>query len=204
MLQPCADLSPADWITGSELRWGRLVCMGPAGFAAYARLRFIPDPRHPGQSENDVDVGPDLPTEHARLGVALELLRNHTRTPDEVYYCIWDGWDWSWRGREADVHIGVTVTDELELAARSYFLLQGTLSDFDGWETELGTLSRPLEWVPPPAFVWPADRAWCVANDVDPHYAGIGASTAAIDELLETAGVDVVRADPAEEQPAYR
>ena len=29
--------------------------MGPPGFAAYARLRFLTDPTYEGQSENDVD-----------------------------------------------------------------------------------------------------------------------------------------------------
>lgn len=26
---------------------------------------------------------------------------------------------------------------------------------------------------PPPAFVWPSEHAWCVACDVDPHFASI-------------------------------
>jgi hypothetical protein len=52
--------------------------------------------------------------------------------------------------------------------------------------------------------VWPADRAWCVANGVDPHYAGIGGPDAAIADLLETPGLDVGRVDPAVEQPSYR
>ena len=203
-LEPCTDPSPAAWLTATEVPWRRLVDMGPAGFAAYARLRFIPDPQHPGQCENDVDVDGELPSEHARLQMALAVLGRHTGTPDEVYYCIWDGWGWSWRGRRADVRVGVTATGELDFAARSYFLVRGTLSDFDGWEIEGATPSRPGGSVPAPAFVWPADHAWCVANDVDPHYAGIGGSAAAIAQLLETPGLDVVRADPAAEQPAYR
>lgn len=203
-LRACSDLSAAEWITGSALPWGRLVSMGPAGLAAYARLRFIPDPQRPGQSENDVEVGWGLPTEHDRLGVALEVLGRHTSTPGEVYYCIWDGWGWSPPGRAAEVGIGVTATHELEIAARSFYLLRGTLADFDGWEVEDAPPAPQGQAVPDPAFIWPADHSWCVANDVDPHYAGIGASAAAIAQLLETPGLDLVRADPAEEQPAYR
>jgi len=55
----------------------------------------------------------------------------------------------------------------------------------------------------PPAFIWPADHAWCIANDVDPHWAGIGASVAAIDELLVDPRLDIVRDDPNQEQPYY-
>jgi hypothetical protein len=56
----------------------------------------------------------------------------------------------------------------------------------------------------PPAFMWPADHAWCIASDVDPHWAGIGAATAAIDELLADPRLDLVPALPSEIQPAYR
>ena len=52
----CRELSAADWIVHSELPWHQLVGFGPAGFDAYARLRFLPDPARPGQSENDVEA----------------------------------------------------------------------------------------------------------------------------------------------------
>jgi hypothetical protein len=39
---------------------------------------------------------------------------------------------------------------------------------------------------------------------VDPHWAGIGGQASLIDELIGDERLDVVRADPAEEQPFYR
>ena len=54
-----------------------------------------------------------------------------------------------------------------------------------------------------PAFVWPADQSWCIANDVDPHWAGIGADTSAIEDLVADPRLDVVVADPEEVQPYY-
>jgi hypothetical protein len=77
------------------------------------------------------------------------------------------------------------------LPHRAYFLFRGAAADLAGWEG------------PDPAFVWPADRTWCLADDVDPHYAGIGASTAAIHALTASEDLDVVPADPAAPQPAY-
>jgi hypothetical protein len=62
-LAVCSDLSPADWIVASDVPWPRLVTIGPAGFSAYARVRFIPDPSHDGQREIEAD--PDA----ARLSV---------------------------------------------------------------------------------------------------------------------------------------
>src|SRR5262245_1538655 len=45
----CEDASAAAWITSSDLPWQQLVAFGPAGFQAYARLRFLPDPAYAGQ-----------------------------------------------------------------------------------------------------------------------------------------------------------
>jgi hypothetical protein len=39
---------------------------------------------------------------------------------------------------------------------------------------------------------------------VDPHWAGIGADTATIDQLVADPRLDVVLADPREAQPEYR
>jgi hypothetical protein len=55
----------------------------------------------------------------------------------------------------------------------------------------------------PPALVWPADHAWCFVSDVDPHWAGIGASATAVEQLLADPVLDVVRADPDLPQPSY-
>ena len=191
-LRLCSDLSPADWITTSDLPWDRLVTFGPAGFPAHARLRLLPDPDHPGQSENDVVVAADAPSDHARLTVALQVLEHHTRTPEDCYSCLWDGWGCLLDGPR------VVVPN------RAYFLFRGSVSDV-GDRGSAGTWpSRPGSDLPGPALVWPADHAWCVAHDVDPHWIGIGAGTAAIDELLSDPRIDVVRADPREAQPRYR
>ncbi|MPY81037.1 MAG: hypothetical protein GEV04_21920 [Actinophytocola sp.] len=85
---------------------------------------------------------------------------------------------------------------------RAYFLFRGSLSEFGDWGAADMWPGQPRSDMPP-AFIWPADHAWCVANDVDPHYAGIGAAATAIDDLLSQPGLDVVPADPRAEQPHY-
>ena len=64
---------------------------------------------------------------------------------------------------------------------RAYFLFQ--VSELGDRDLSPGRLWPDL---PDPAFVWPADQAWCLANDVDPHWAGIGADASAIDSSLPT------------------
>jgi hypothetical protein len=208
----CADLSPADWITGSPLPWDRLVTFGPGGFPAHARLRFIPDPTRAGQSENDVERDDATLSDIEQLRLLLSRLLTQTGTPDELYFCLWDGWGVD----GGTVHVDAGGTRRVEpgwfrdevLAAprvrvphRAYLLFRGALSELGAWG-DAGPGS-PRSWSPEPAFVWPADRTWCVAKDVDPHWAGIGADDDAIEALLADPALDVVRADPTQPQPRY-
>ncbi len=237
-LTPCSDLSAASWIAGNGRSWQQLADFGPPGFPAYARLRFLPDPAYEGQSENDVSVDDDAPSETAQLRAVLEALTRHTRTPGECYFCLWDGWGWTVEGGDGawtlNPHTDTTRSEFLSASApspgavpgrqdgsddppsalaapkvviphRAYFLFHGTVSDLGDW----GGLdeTRPVQPRPNnfnPAFIWPADHAWCIANDVDPHWAGIGAGTPAIDQLVSDPFLDVVPADPHQDQPRYR
>jgi hypothetical protein len=219
-LVPSSDLSAAGWITASDRPWEQLVCFGPAGFPAYARLRFLPDPAYEGQRENDVDL--DAPDETAQLRVALETLIRRTRTPDDCYFCLWDGWGDIEGGDGARIldHQTGTVSrgpliapafppsvlhgPKVVVPSRDYFLFRGSVSDFGDWGAADAWPGQPRLDMPDPAFIWPADHAWCVANDVDPHWAGLGADVAAIDELLADSRLDVVPADPSQDQPYYR
>ncbi|NKS72360.1 hypothetical protein GS531_04915 [Rhodococcus hoagii] len=63
--------------------------------------------------------------------------------------------------------------------------------------------AAPGHGSPTPAFIWPADHAWCVTCDVDPHFASIGASADAIARLVADTRVDVVVDDPDTEPPYY-
>src|SRR5699024_4341076 len=141
----------------------------------------------PGQEEADHDGGDDLPGEVEQLRTVVQVLRRHTSTPEVGWHCLWDGW--------GDLHEGATVVmsfgeggtggpgavafapnvlggPTVHHPHRSYHLFTGPLSDLGEWgadEIAPGMPRRPMM----PAFVWPGDRAWCIAADVDPHWAGI-------------------------------
>src|SRR5436190_17190702 len=107
----CTDLSAAAWLVASTLPCDRLVTFGPAGFAAYARLRFLPDPAYEGQGENDAYVDDENPPATEVLRVLLDRLAAHTTTPDDCYCCLWDGWGELY-GRRAPLPDLVISTDE--------------------------------------------------------------------------------------------
>jgi hypothetical protein len=187
------DVSAAAWLTGRQVDPARLVTLGPAGFAAYARLRYIPDPDGPGRSESDSELPDDHPTDLAQARTVLTTLSEHTDTAGHCFFCVWDGW------------VGTSLDPELvrgplvDLPHRRYVLFAGALEEIGQWEQTFGG-GEPC---PPPAFVWPADHRWCFTSDVDPHWAGIGASAKAVAALIARADVDVVAQSPDHRPPAY-
>ncbi|MET3423127.1 hypothetical protein BJ973_002339 [Actinoplanes tereljensis] len=180
------DSAAADWISLSELPWQQLVTFGPAGYESYARLRLLADPAHPGQSENDA---PDEDWRDDQLSRLFGLLAAHTATPDDCYFCAWEGLA---QGNPPAPAPQVIVPN------RRYWLFRGPLTDAGQWPASYRLHDAE------PAFAWPADRAWCVTRDVDPHWAGIAGPASLIGYLTADPDLDVVAADPATPQPAYR
>ncbi|WP_435084711.1 hypothetical protein [Gordonia hongkongensis] len=90
----------------------------------------------------------------------------------------------------------------MHIPHRDYHLYSGSVSDLEKWE-EPWTPETPALFENPPAFVWPADHAWCLASDTDPHWAGIGSDTATIRALTTRDDVDVVVTDRYARQPFY-
>jgi len=211
-LRHCTDLSAAAWLTVTGQPWHELVSLGPTGFPAYARLRFLPDPRFAGQREDEVDVGGEGPSEAEQLRRTLDTLADNTTAPDDCWFCLWDGWYSDlWGdggatpgGRGPAFGPAVLEGPKVVVPHRAFFLFRGPLSDLGDWGAAEDSPGRPRLGMPLPAFVWPTDRAWCVTRDVDPHWAGIAADAAAIHRLTADPRLDVVPADPAREQPAYR
>lgn len=185
-----SERAGADWLTSSA-PWWQVVGFGPPAFDAYARLRYVDDPAFPGQREDEADRPDDLAPDLERARTALGVLAAFTSTPDDCWFAVWEGCSGSLR-----LPAGLPL---LALPHRRYGLLRGALTDLADWEA---TVHTGLD--APPAFVWPDDRRWCFASDVDPHWAGVGASEPAVRALLAAPGLDVVRADPGGDQPAYR
>lgn len=198
-LTVCPDPSVAAWIVDDPQPWQTTVRYGPRGLPASARLLFVPDPgprdragRDTGAARSPRSSSPP-PSESDLLLRALDVLAEFTSTAERCYVCLWDGWGLAPGG--GPLRTGPRV----RLPHRAYVLLQGALPDVRAWMTGDPSAQPPREPMPPPAFVWPADRAWCVADDVDPTWAGIGASPAAVARLRAEPGLDVVLADPRED-----
>lgn len=188
------NTAAAAWLENSQTPPDQLITFGPAGYEAYARLRYIPDPTFPGQAEADAGIPVDHPRWATQARRALNVLADFTGTPHDCYFCVWDG-------IAGDMLSAAELQGPLVvLRHRRYVLFAGALKDF----TEATDGPFAGDAGPVPAFVWPSDRRWCFTSDVDPHWAGIGADRGAIESLLKTPDLDVVEANPDEHPPVYR
>ena len=199
-LSVCTDISAANWLVGQDLPWYQLTASGPIGFPAYARLRFIPDPTYEGQRENDAESPADALTptddgyltENDQFKIVAEILSPYTSTPDDCFFCLWDGWGWDAVGDDLSM---------VKIPNRDYWLFRGALTDLGNWGSAVKTERH--ETVQNPAFMWPADHAWCVTGDVDPHFAVIAGPAEAIDLIIADPRLDAVVDDPNVPPPRY-
>ncbi|MGC5259384.1 hypothetical protein ACPXCG_23850 [Gordonia sp. DT218] len=194
-VHPYPDQGPADWL--KKHYWSRFAVRGPQSFAQYARLRFTPDPQCDGQPYADLEAV-EGPAEIWQLGIIVDMLAQHTSTPQECFYAIWSGWS------GLNAHGAATFA----IPGRSYSLFRGTAHCLPHDPT-YPYADETKDWqLPIPTLIWPSDHAWFITNDLDPHFATIGASEAAIATLLTDTDTDsridiVVDKCPEHEPPYY-
>ncbi|MGY1855307.1 hypothetical protein [Modestobacter sp. SYSU DS0290] len=105
----------------------------------------------------------------------VEVLTRYTRTPDVCWFGVALG--------------GAVLTDHptLTLPEREYWLVNGPITlAAENFAAEPYEQSANL-W-------WPADRAWCVATDIDLVTTYVGGSAACIAELLDVAELEAAPA----------
>jgi hypothetical protein len=94
--------------------------------------------------------------------------------------------------REAPLSTEELSRPHMLLPGREYLLLEGPLRALPR------LLGGPGGMQQSPNLFWPADRAWCVASEVDFDSTLVGASARAIREILETPGLDAWPVEPAD------
>jgi hypothetical protein len=81
----------------------------------------------------------------------------------------------------------------LRLPGRDHLVLAGPLDAVE----DLARYDGPdVWWTQSPSLVWPADRAWCVATDVDLDSTLVGGSAAAVLAVLASPALEAFRTDP--------
>jgi len=181
-VQPASSADAAQWLLASGADWWDLVRYGPPGFDAYVRVAFDPDP---GEDPTGEDPG---------LRRALGVLATHTATPSIACAAIWEGWT----SRQPP-----PPAPRVHIPHRTMLLFTGPV----------GVLrdAPALAWQEPgrsyqaPHLVWPADRAWCLACEVDEEIEfSVGCTDDAARALADAMPGAVRRVAYGEAAPMYR
>lgn len=216
---PCEAPHDATWLAEwLEPHWGRgdganyVAAVVPRGFVAYARVlhpaRALRDGRAVTWTEvaalhgrtphaemqwhaisrspaGDVGAPPFAEPSRGHLPLAVaralvRVLRRHTATPGDCRFAVWEGWG----GLDAERRWPGAA--RLRLPGRTYVLLGGPI------EAALGSLSPHHEQSA--SLWWPADRAWCVATEVDLMWTYVGGTRACIEDVLAEGDLEAWRA----------
>jgi len=206
------DLSHAAWIAGSDIDWVQLCCFGPDGFESTVRL-FHGD--RDGLPDDDLEsCEGDL--SEPQLRALVEVLVRHTGTPGDCFFALWDGFgdlygspsSWtlssSGGGAAAPPAFSPEVLDgpRLRIPARDYLLFRGALVDAGDWGAAEMWPGVPHR-INSPNLMWPADRAWFVATEIDQPWTAVSGSAALIGDVVAS-GLDVEPVVPSPRPPYER
>jgi hypothetical protein len=183
-------LHPARDLSGEPVRWEAVAAWSGRTIHALAQWEFlerpvgVPDPRPPF-SEPPATGG--LPPDE--LATLLDVLAAHTSTPERCYIGLWEGYGWL---DPADPQWEV----ELPLDQRTYLVRQGPIDEASrvGWHWPGGGFSQE-----PPTLIWPADRAWFVASDVDLDSTYVGGTAGLVAALLGHPGLEGWAVEPGDD-----
>ncbi len=161
---------------------------------------------------DDPQRGTLVPEVLARL---CDALTDHTATPERCFFGLWEGWGWirsssigaavarACSAGDAPSNPDEPITaafsaEELRqprvhLPGRDYLLLAGPLEA----ALQIGHRPSPERLEPQsPNLFWPADRAWCVASEIDFDSTLLGGTTELVDAILQTPEFDAWPVQP--------
>ncbi len=161
-VEAAASARAGQWLLRPDVDWQNLVRFGPPDFDVYLRIRFELDPH-----------GADQQGESPGVRRALAALADHTTTPDVAYAAIWEGWAGE-QGPEARL---------VRIPNRTMVLFTGPVDALR--DAPARAWRREREYAEP-HLVWPEDRAWCLACDVDEEVEfTVGCQEEAVQALIE-------------------
>lgn len=137
--------------------------------------------------------------DHEQLPVLLDVLaaQTHGGVEAEVVAALWEGYGWVQGGAAVGVlsagPLGTTVehpppafapevmaAPRLELPGRAYLLFRGPMRGV----RPFFSAGQSGFWGQTPNLLWPADRTWCVATEIDLDSTVVGGPRALVDAVL--------------------
>ncbi|WP_205649360.1 hypothetical protein [Agromyces sp. LHK192] len=190
------------------VQWNRIAATDPAngswnGIPGRDGWRFAP----PSMGDLDAET----------FAIIARALARHTSTPGAGCAAVWEGHG----GMLSDAGFAVltfsalgetdaSATDasgirpplgpevdagpRFSLPDREHVLFEAGIAEFEAsdWPAR-APWARTVWNAPSPNLVWPEDRAWVLATEIDFDSTVVGGSSALVEELVGTAGLEAVR-----------
>jgi hypothetical protein len=182
------------------VRWREIAAWSGVPLHPDSQFHSIALPPGPPAGPAPWNQGPERGSLDAADAWALiELLAAHTGTPSSCLFCLWDGWGWDTAMSaalpgEVPIPIPDPVPPEVRqgprvrLPGRDYLLYTGPIDAALAFAGPTGQM---------PGLWWPADRAWCVASEVDLCWSYVGGTAALVGELITDPALEALPAVPA-------
>ncbi len=216
-LRPEPDVAQAAWFATSKAPWTQLCSLGPGGFEKYGRLLH---PLPEGADEDDPDelVNVEGHLDESHLKRLLALLARHTNTAGDCFFGLWDGFGdlygspavgflHTGAGKGPDVPPAFPAEflngPRVEIPNRSYLLFRGPLGEAGRWGAADLAPGHPRS-INSPNLMWPFDRAWFVASEIDVPWTGVAGSGDLLEELTADPLLDTELVDPESKVPYWR
>jgi hypothetical protein len=217
-------LHPA-WIDRMPVRWSEVAAW--SGKTFHSRVQFDAVSRPSSAAESRPAPPWNRPPDTGNMPSAIlrhlcDMLDGRTSSPDQCWFCLWDGYGWIGDSSAADARTRASTANSKGSAAelgtsnmqqavppvfteqiiegprvnlpnRRYFLLRGPLDA----ATELGWMLDNCQFVPQsPNLFWPDDRSWCVATEIDLDSSYLGGSETLVERLLADQDLEALRVMP--------
>jgi hypothetical protein len=183
-VRPAVDAEPARWLLEGGVDWWDLVRYGPPGFGVYVRIALLGD--------DDVD---DRAGGESALRTALVTLAGLTSTPEVAYAAVWEGW----AGAQP-----VPAAPRVSIPEREMLLFTGAVVELRD-APSLAWYGSAHDAQTEPHLVWPDDRSWCLACEVDEEVEfSVGCSVEASEALASALPGAVRRVAYGAPAPLYR
>jgi hypothetical protein len=138
-----------------------------------------------------------LRTARGDRGHGVGLVAPLTTTPDDAWFMLWDGYGDLGRAiahlpramihRVPDPPNAPVETVPGSSAFRHYLVFRGPLDALAIW----------FDWRPEgPNYLWPDDRAWIIATEINGFSTYVGAPREGIDRILGSRMLEAVPGDP--------
>ena len=152
-----------------------------------------------GDAPREGDLEPDL------LLALCDVLVRHTTTPEKCRHCLWNGYGWihgspatwvlTFGGAPTGPELPAFPSEEasrstVHMSHRDYLLFTGPCHAALDMGDPRGLSPQS------PNLLWPADRAWCVATEIDLHCTYVAGSTDLVDEILAHPALETWPAAP--------